>query len=112
MQSNSNFSDWAKTFERVSQPRCFDGDGDVGGDVEIDGVNQEDVKEGLVIFQRAAVECRRLSALAAVAASSVAEPSAAAFAQPHQCRQGHLQQGSESCCPRLRHLSCWTQPLR
>ena len=37
-------------------------------------------------FQRASVECRRLSALAAVAASSVAEPSAAAFAQPHQCR--------------------------
>ena len=28
-----------KKFERVSQPRCFDGDGDVGGDVEIDGVN-------------------------------------------------------------------------
>ena len=52
MQSNSNFSDWAKIFERVSQPRCFDGDGDVGGDVEIDGVNQEDVREGLVIFPK------------------------------------------------------------
>ena len=41
-----------KKFERVSQPRCFDGDGDVGGDVEIDGVNQEDVREGLVIFPK------------------------------------------------------------
>ena len=50
--SNSNFSDCAKNFERVSEPRCFDGDGDVGGDVEIDGVNQEDVKEGLVIFPK------------------------------------------------------------
>ena len=41
-----------KKFERVSQPRCFDGDGDVGGDVEIDGVNQEEVREGLVIFPK------------------------------------------------------------
>ena len=40
-----------KKIERVSQPRCFDGDGE-GGDVEIDGVNQEDVKEGLVIFPK------------------------------------------------------------
>ena len=41
-----------KKIERVSQPRCFDGDGGVGGDVEIDVVNQEDVKEGLVIFPK------------------------------------------------------------